>query len=160
MKHVLIAASLLIAVGSAHADWECTSSSNGMRRIYSEPYDDGDCKRVGPSHTGQPEQPRKPFKSNPKEAQKAMREGKAAVLENLKDPDSAKFRNLKTSRDLFLCGEVNAKNSMGGYVGFKRFYTMGAAGLTYFDDGSRTFLEDYAVSCTNLTRAQVEATRY
>lgn len=157
MRHLLIATSLIMAAGSAYADWECTSASNGERRVYSEPYDDGDCKRVAPSAK---EQPKKPFKSIPKEAQKTMREGKAAVLENLKDPDSAKFRDLKTSRDAFLCGEVNAKNSMGGYVGFKRFYSMGHAGLTYFDDGSRDFLEKYAEYCTNLTRAQIEATRY
>lgn len=32
------------------------------------------------------------------------------------DPDSAKFRNQKGN-----CGEVNAKNKFGGYVGFKRY---------------------------------------
>lgn len=38
------------------------------------------------------------------------------VKANLKDPDSAEFRNQKG-----LCGEVNAKNGFGGYNGFKRF---------------------------------------
>ncbi|WP_286936162.1 hypothetical protein [Achromobacter sp. UBA4530] len=38
------------------------------------------------------------------------------VLATLKDPDSAKFRNQKS-----FCGEVNAKNSFGGYTGFKRY---------------------------------------
>lgn len=38
------------------------------------------------------------------------------VLGALKDPDSAQFRSQKG-----FCGEVNSKNSFGGYTGFKRF---------------------------------------
>lgn len=38
------------------------------------------------------------------------------VVANLKDPDSAEFRNQNG-----FCGEVNAKNGLGGYTGFKRF---------------------------------------
>ncbi|OFI35573.1 hypothetical protein BFC17_12495 [Alteromonas lipolytica] len=54
---------------------------------------------------------------------------------NLKDPGSAQFRNIKVSRVTeerhqaqpttivglieFVCLEVNAKNSYGGYTGFK-----------------------------------------
>jgi len=34
----------------------------------------------------------------------------------LKDPESAQFRN-----QYGLCGEVNAKNAYGGYVGYRRF---------------------------------------
>lgn len=51
------------------------------------------------------------------------------VLERLSDPDSAKFRNewLATgwsawrAESSILCGEVNAKNRMGGYVGYVKF---------------------------------------
>lgn len=51
--------------------------------------------------------------------------GKEVVLANLKDPGSAEFRNVRPTADgLYLCGEVNAKNSYGGYVGFKKFYTL------------------------------------
>ncbi|MFW1853089.1 hypothetical protein ACG9XR_21310 [Acinetobacter guillouiae] len=39
-----------------------------------------------------------------------------SVKKLLKDPDSAKFRNMKG-----LCGEVNSKNSFGGYTGFRKF---------------------------------------
>ena len=51
------------------------------------------------------------------------------VLERLSDPDSAKFRNewlasgwtaWRTETSI-LCGEVNAKNRMGGYVGYVKF---------------------------------------
>lgn len=38
------------------------------------------------------------------------------VKNNLKDPASAVFRN-----QVNVCGEVNSKNSFGGYVGFSRF---------------------------------------
>lgn len=40
----------------------------------------------------------------------------------LKDPGSAQYRNERVMRDgVTVCGELNAKNSMGGYVGFKRY---------------------------------------
>lgn len=36
----------------------------------------------------------------------------------LKDPDSAKFSNVRVKEGTaFVCGQVNAKNSFGGYVG-------------------------------------------
>ena len=61
--------------------------------------------------------------------QKTIETAKNFVLQMLKDPSSAQFRNIKTStsyaipgREVALvCGEYNAKNEMGGYVGFKSF---------------------------------------
>ena len=56
-----------------------------------------------------------------------------AVLAKLRDPDSAKFRNVRRSAMLgdgapdspaVYCGEVNAKNAMGGYPGFAHFAVM------------------------------------
>ena len=32
------------------------------------------------------------------------------------DPEAAKFRNIKGN-----CGEINAKNKIGGYTGYRRF---------------------------------------
>jgi hypothetical protein len=46
---------------------------------------------------------------------------KEAVGRELYDPSSAQFRNIQKST-MGYCGEVNAKNRMGGYVGFKRFH--------------------------------------
>lgn len=47
---------------------------------------------------------------------------KQRVLERLKDPTSAQFRGLRfVNGDTVLCGEVNARNSYGGYVGFVAF---------------------------------------
>ncbi|MEB0092879.1 hypothetical protein QN391_07325 [Pseudomonas sp. CCI1.2] len=61
-------------------------------------------------------------------------QAKNAVKATLKDPESAQFRNLYTKSFtgnpprpnlaalVSVCGEVNAKNSYGGYTGFTRFY--------------------------------------
>lgn len=54
----------------------------------------------------------------------ALRE---AMEENLKDSDSAKFKNIKHKPSgaagmWDLCGEVNAKNSFGAYSGYSPFY--------------------------------------
>ena len=43
------------------------------------------------------------------------------LLAELVDPDSARFRNEKVTKDGYLCGEFNAKNKMGGYGGFTRY---------------------------------------
>lgn len=43
-------------------------------------------------------------------------ESRLALLNFLKDPDSADIRNHKGN-----CGEVNSKNGFGGYTGFKHF---------------------------------------
>lgn len=48
-----------------------------------------------------------------------LRSGLKSVL---KDPSSAEFRNEFVHQTSgHLCGEVNAKNSFGAYVGFRRF---------------------------------------
>ena len=66
-------------------------------------------------------------------------EAKAAVVERMIDPKSTEFRNVKayagvSARKFYaaenisgplvidvVCGEVNSKNKLGGYVGFKPF---------------------------------------
>ena len=58
----------------------------------------------------------------------------SVYVERLKDPESAKFRNLKGgsfrlgdgSRAFGVCGEVNARNSFGGYTGFEGFVVWAA----------------------------------
>jgi hypothetical protein len=51
---------------------------------------------------------------------------KAALLQIVKDPDSAKFSKVQRVGD-YICGMVNAKNSFGGYTGPKPF-SVGADG--------------------------------
>lgn len=64
------------------------------------------------------------LKAGTPEAQ-AIEQAKDAVAYDLKDPASVQFRNLRL-RDFqggkLLCGEINAKNSYGAYVGYAPFY--------------------------------------
>lgn len=49
---------------------------------------------------------------------------KDQLLSSLRDPSSAQLRNLRIERGEggeALCGEINAKNAYGGYVGFQPF---------------------------------------
>jgi hypothetical protein len=67
-----------------------------------------------------------------KELAAFVKAAKANIMDRMKDPASVQFRNLYVSRSgplgeapgglLILCGQVNAKNTYGGYVGFKDFY--------------------------------------
>ncbi|MCU4119340.1 hypothetical protein [Variovorax sp. N23] len=64
----------------------------------------------------------------PKVDERALRDAMSA---GLKDSDSAKFKDfkMKASGDQgslwLICGQVNAKNAFGGYVGFAPFFVMG-----------------------------------
>jgi hypothetical protein len=51
-----------------------------------------------------------------------------AVQARLKDPESAQFRNLRETSTGNVCGEVNARNEMGGYTGFKQFIVSDSGG--------------------------------
>lgn len=54
----------------------------------------------------------------------AIESAQESVRRSLKDPGSAQFRNVRLVSwysGKVVCGEVNGKNSYGGYVGFKRF---------------------------------------
>lgn len=68
--------------------------------------------------------------------------GKAqkAVKGSLKDPDSAIFQNTKAS-----CGEVNAKNSYGGYTGFKKFYV--SDGVAHMEEDGLGFMLGWKAHC-------------
>lgn len=54
----------------------------------------------------------------------ALQSAQARVKSELKDPESAQFQNLEEYGSI-VCGEVNAKNSYGGYSGFKPFIVHG-----------------------------------
>lgn len=57
--------------------------------------------------------------------QQMIDEAKRAVRERLKDPESARFRNVRVTltpnNSVWIKGEYNAKNAFGGYVGFEKF---------------------------------------
>jgi hypothetical protein len=54
------------------------------------------------------------------------------ISAQLKDPSSAQYRNEWSKDGGWVCGEVNAKNSFGGYIGF-RHYT-----VIWQDDGKHS----------------------
>ena len=70
-----------------------------------------------------------------------MRKGlEDRVREGLKDPDSAKFTGEFLSRSdnpaspvISLCGQVNAKNSYGGYGGFSAFIVNSDMQVVFYD---------------------------
>jgi hypothetical protein len=43
------------------------------------------------------------------------------VADQLKDPDSVEFRDVKLSDTGDVCGRYNAKNNYGAYTGYRRF---------------------------------------
>lgn len=55
------------------------------------------------------------------------RELREAVMDRLFDPESAQFRNVR-GHGVAICGEVNAKNKLGGYVGYKQFHALPPVG--------------------------------
>lgn len=60
-----------------------------------------------------------------------VEESKEVLTKDFLDPDAAKFRKLEVrewvgkenKKHLALCGELNAKNAMGAYTGFKVFWS-------------------------------------
>lgn len=76
--------------------------------------------------------------------------GMTAVRSALKDPASAQFKDIRIA-DVTgsVCGQVNAKNSYGGYTGFKLFATNN--GQTVIDDGSSSALTVIANHCAQIS---------
>lgn len=69
----------------------------------------------------------------------ALAAAKEAAANNLKDPGSAQFRNVRVvmyGNSKIVCGEINGKNSYGGYVGFVPFVASTTA-ATLYDRDSR-----------------------
>lgn len=96
------------------------------------------------------------FKSKPAVAARVKKVGRSAVLERLKDPTSAKFRNDFVMYDKAYCGEVLAKNSYGGYTGFDQFVSLGTAESTWFGKSTDGFAAIYEEFCTKEGRDEYE----
>lgn len=59
-----------------------------------------------------------------------IRQAESAIAYQLTDPGSAQFRAervIATRAGPMVCGEVNGKNQMGAYVGFRPFTFAGSA---------------------------------
>lgn len=124
MKRVhplLIVAALVVVIGAAVA-W-----NEGRRG-----YDDARAAAPAPEEPGAPVPPPGPAPEAappaPVEDHRLVR-ARALVIERLKDPDSAQFRNERFMPDGTICLEVNAKNGFGGYTGFSHAVVIsGSAG--------------------------------
>ena len=66
----------------------------------------------------------------PSKEDEAIAAVKVGVLDQLKDPGSAQFTNIRTiPAQGKVCGEVNSKNSFGGYTGKQKFKGVYAEGM-------------------------------
>ncbi|WP_278369843.1 hypothetical protein [Vreelandella titanicae] len=77
---------------------------------------------------------------------------KEAVANQLRDPESAQFRNIsETANNLGMatvCGEVNGKNSYGGYVGYQRFVSQADGDNVYLENAWNTFDSVWSRHCS------------
>lgn len=78
---------------------------------------------------------------------------RAGVIAALKDPGSATWRAEQLKGGV-VCGEVNARNSMGGYVGFKR-YVSTPTRYALEEHGSKGWFapDDHAATVRRIERA-------
>lgn len=85
----------------------------------------------------------------------------ASIKERLRDPDSAKFRDVVSGTVngvRLTCGYINAKNGFGGYDGYDLFVVVGGKAMTNQDlwDMAATlgrypaFHDEAAALCTKL----------
>ena len=72
-----------------------------------------------------------------------MKKGMDAAKSKLKDPKSADFRGVYFHKGAngvpMTCGEVNSKNSLGGYKGFQKFMSAGTPELTFLQEQVEDF---------------------
>ena len=81
-----------------------------------------------------------------------IEKGKESVLAKLKDPKSAEFKEVYFFRGAdnvpITCGQVNSKNSFGGYVGFQRFVSAGSPEMTFLQNEVTDFATVWNKFCT------------
>ena len=147
---------------ASFAQWSCVDSKGdsykALQRIWADT-----CTNDSTGEVRLPNQLPPPVaqkKSNPAAAKKALELSKSALLSELKDPKSAQFRGLFVYNDVFLCGEVNSKNSFGGYVGFQRFVSLGEARLVELDDQSQKFEDWWLMSCKGMSKSLIQEYRF
>lgn len=85
----------------------------------------------------------------------AVVQGQDAIRATLKDPTSAQFEGVKRcGQSTIISGNVNAKNTFGGYVGKEVFVARGTEGaIMGADDGREIFIK-LMRECTKATMAE------
>lgn len=72
---------------------------------------------------------------------------KKSMADSLKDPEGARFRNLRIKDfegGAVVCGEINGKNSYGAYVGYQRFVASHKSGTLEDADSKYQAINDAA----------------
>ena len=82
-----------------------------------------------------------------KKNKQLIEKAKEIAKYDLKDPDSAKFRNVRvvtkpaqrdeTKINTNVCGELNAKNSYGAYIGYVKFMWLPSLSSITLYDGKK-----------------------
>lgn len=85
----------------------------------------------------------------------AVATAQVKVRELLRDPESARFRNISRYGDV-VCGQVNSKNGFGGYAGFSDFSYEISTGEARVDDMDEEFAVPLAKSTCDLARSKEE----
>lgn len=89
---------------------------------------------------------------------------KKAMEQYLFDPFSAEYRGLRSGRNGAVCGQVNAKNRVGAYVGSKQFVVGKEDSSVYvskYSDGIESELYgSFAEAYMNVCASKIEANRY
>jgi ABC-type multidrug transport system fused ATPase/permease subunit len=90
--------------------------------------------------------------------EKKIEDLKKIIRSTLKDPDSSQFRELflnfsKTA----LCGEVNAKNSYGGYVGFRSFVATSEGAISWNGQNCISSSTNSRIACHEEQLAYIKA---
>ncbi len=78
-----------------------------------------------------------------------IEKSKDSVRLRLKDPNSANFKNVffsDFSGTPVSCGQVNSKNSVGGYSGYQRYVASGEA-LVFFENETDDFTKVWRELC-------------
>ena len=158
MKNLFFSVVFFVFSTSVHAQWKCVDNT-GREYQVSQPVMTDKCEQLWE----EPEEPEKPVKReklSDKARQRTIEKAKEAVRSNLKDPYSAQFRKIIVWNSSTVCGEVNAKNTYGGYVGYTRFIRV-AGSIVYFenDPDEKDFLMVWARNCMGLTKKEVQAIR-
>lgn len=80
-----------------------------------------------------------------------IEKGKDAVRAKLKDPGSAQFKDVFFFRGKdnipITCGQVNSKNSFGGYTGYQHFVSGASPELTFLESEVKDFTKAWNRFC-------------
>lgn len=103
-------------------------------------------------------------KRNERRLREMEARARRALEAELFDPFSARFRNVRAGRNGAICGQYNAKNRLGAYVGFRDF-VVGRDGRTIYasqsNNGVRSeFYSSFAEAYLNVCATSAESAQY